>query len=110
MNNDRRYFDKDLEQFILDYNLKGYHQEVHLKWDEYGKTDMFAPFLLVFTARELVLIPQRPSLFSYEYLPLGMKYLAYSLFKTANITIMDIESVNLLNSEYTKEFILEHEI
>jgi hypothetical protein len=38
-----------------------------------------------------------------------MKYLAYSSFKTAHITIMDIRSVNLLNGEYTKEFILEHE-
>ena len=56
-----------------------------------------------------MLVPQRLSLFSYEFLPLGMKYLAYSSFKTAHITIMDIRSVNLLNGEYTKEFILEHE-
>ncbi len=90
----RRYFEKDLFVLQKDFNLYGNTQDIWmLDYDE--SKDTYRRYFVVFTQKEMVLVPGSPSWFSFEYFPTRMEKLNYNLIKSYSLLEFKVSEIKM---------------
>lgn len=90
----RRYFEKDLFVLQKDFNLYGNTQDIWmLDYDE--SKDTYRRYFVVFTQKEMVLVPGSLSWFSFEYFPTRMEKLNYNLIKSYSLLEFKVSEIKM---------------
>jgi hypothetical protein len=89
-----RYFENDVKEMFTNFGIKGDMLSTCMKKNDDSTSVLWATSI-VFTDSDLVVIPKKRSVFSYEFLVTAIKYIDYRL-----ISYINIENIQLSDLQY----------